>query len=587
MEELRLFKIKNSIKPIDSSATISEKSFRDLIEKNMDAVLGVKYIASEYAVGGNSGEFIDCLGLDENSSPVILKYKKTVAENAISEGLFYLNWLIEHKADFEKLVYGKPGRNDLVKINWTFPKLLCIADDFTKYDKFAVSQISRNIMLIRCRKYDDILLLEVVGQAGANATIANHMIEKRGAGAVPNDKKFAEASPQKPVSYRPARIFKIGYCSIENDKHYILLPNKEKHEIRDIPSNIYLGEGQFVLTDDDERFRWAYPYKYDNADPDSAGSYGMVFYKGAEVFIDKGNKLLEKIKDIPEGIQLIPKQIVLVDAHNSLLRFYKPFKHNADTILKSAKAKGHQMAFVLKKLSNGAILRNIETGEEFFRNMNTGDKDFAEHQVLCLAGDQIINVFVSYKFYTLSSFYNKINFGIVEFKGEGLFFRNLSGELVKLNNAPDNLEKGQTIYVDENNNFTGIIEESVYLFEQYRKKNNSNVPLQNKVNRSDAIEIKKDVLILGNKNYEYSYKLNLLKNGYRAEVIEGYESWAKISACIKDADIVVVVTSHISHDNMWRIKKEVTAIPVIYSEHDGANRILEEIIRTEKQQISG
>jgi len=45
--------------------------------------------------------------------------------------------------------------------------------------------------------------------------------------------------------------------------------------------------------------------------------------------------------------------------------------------------------------------------------------------------------------------------------------------------------------------------------------------------------------------------------------------------------VVVVVTSHISHDNMWRVKKEITDIPVIYSEFDGANRILEKVIAAE------
>jgi len=41
-------------------------------------------------------------------------------------------------------------------------------------------------------------------------------------------------------------------------------------------------------------------------------------------------------------------------------------------------------------------------------------------------------------------------------------------------------------------------------------------------------------------------------------VLEGFETWAKISNVLRDTDVVVVVTSHISHDNMWRVKKEIT-----------------------------
>ena len=91
-------------------------------------------------------------------------------------------------------------------------------------------------------------------------------------------------------------------------------------------------------------------------------------------------------------------------------------------------------------------------------------------------------------------------------------------------------------------------------------------------------------MVLGNKAYENSYKLCLLKFGYRAEVLEGFEPWAKISTELKETDIVVVVTSHVSHDNMWRAKKEIEDIPVIYSEFDGANRILEQVLAIEQGQ---
>ena len=41
--------------------------------------------------------------------------------------------------------------------------------------------------------------------------------------------------------------------------------------------------------------------------------------------------------------------------------------------------------------------------------------------------------------------------------------------------------------------------------------------------------------------------------------------------------MAVVIINHISHDNMWRVKRDINNIPVIYSEYDGVNRILEQI----------
>ena len=54
-------------------------------------------------------------------------------------------------------------------IEWSTPRLLCIAGDFTKYDEHAVQQINRNIELIRYRKYGEELLL--LGLVNATAAI--------------------------------------------------------------------------------------------------------------------------------------------------------------------------------------------------------------------------------------------------------------------------------------------------------------------------------------------------------------------------------------------------------------------------------
>jgi hypothetical protein len=49
------------------------------------------------------------------------------------------------------------------QIEWTGPRLLCIAADFTKHDEHAVRQIPRNIELLRYRRYgNSLFLLEFV-----------------------------------------------------------------------------------------------------------------------------------------------------------------------------------------------------------------------------------------------------------------------------------------------------------------------------------------------------------------------------------------------------------------------------------------
>ena len=42
--------------------------------------------------------------------PVIIEYKRAISENVINQGLFYLDWLNDHQADFRWLVMEKLGK---------------------------------------------------------------------------------------------------------------------------------------------------------------------------------------------------------------------------------------------------------------------------------------------------------------------------------------------------------------------------------------------------------------------------------------------------------------------------------------------
>ena len=140
------------------------------MERHLEAFLGVRFLASEYSTGKTHGGRIDTLGIDENGCPVIIEYKRALNENVINQGLFYLDWLLDHKAEFELRVQKMFGQEAADGIEWSAPRLLCIAGDFTKYDEHAVQQINRNIELIRYKRYgDELLLLELVNAATAAA----------------------------------------------------------------------------------------------------------------------------------------------------------------------------------------------------------------------------------------------------------------------------------------------------------------------------------------------------------------------------------------------------------------------------------
>lgn len=176
MTSLKLFKINSSsAEELHPCPPPKEKSIQSLIEAHMPTLLGIRFLASEYSTGKKHGGRIDTLGLDENNNPVILEYKRHTNENVINQGLYYLDWLLDHKAEFE-LLSMKTLNDQNIEVDWSSPRLLCIASDFTKYDSYAVEQINRNIELIRYKLYDNStqLLLELVNSVQAeNAPITS------------------------------------------------------------------------------------------------------------------------------------------------------------------------------------------------------------------------------------------------------------------------------------------------------------------------------------------------------------------------------------------------------------------------------
>ena len=69
------------------------------------------------------------------------------------------------------LVTKQFGQQVAASIDWTSPRLCCIASDFTKYDEHAVQQMNRNIELIRYRRYgDSLLLFELVNATSREPT---------------------------------------------------------------------------------------------------------------------------------------------------------------------------------------------------------------------------------------------------------------------------------------------------------------------------------------------------------------------------------------------------------------------------------
>ncbi len=172
MSDLKLFRITQGLATeLQSSSVALERSLQQTIERNMEVLFGVRLLASEFSTGIRHGGRMDSLGIDENGSPVIFEYKRAVNENVINQGLFYLDWLMDHRGDFKVLVLDRLGAEGAESIDWRNPRLICVASGFTRYDEYAVQQMNRSIDLVRYRDFGgDLLALDLVHSSKVETT---------------------------------------------------------------------------------------------------------------------------------------------------------------------------------------------------------------------------------------------------------------------------------------------------------------------------------------------------------------------------------------------------------------------------------
>lgn len=164
MADVKLFRVSPKVEELKSSSVELEKKLQTLIEQNMDKLFNVRFLASEYSIPVGR---MDSIGIDENNAPVIFEYKRSKDENVMSQGLFYLAWLMDHKDSFVVLLQGRQSSKKVKKdeIAWDGARVICVANDFTKYDQGAIKQMNANISLYRYRMFGaELLYLERIDE---------------------------------------------------------------------------------------------------------------------------------------------------------------------------------------------------------------------------------------------------------------------------------------------------------------------------------------------------------------------------------------------------------------------------------------
>lgn len=165
----------SKVTQLKKTSFCNEKELQTFVEQNLFELFNIQFVATEFFIGQKYAGRIDTLGLDENGCPVIIEYKWTDSETIINQGLFYLDWLMDHKGDFELAVQKSLGLAR--KVNWDAPRLILIAQSFSKYDSYAVNRIGENIELKVYRLYEENLFY-IDDVTGIDASLEREMSKK-------------------------------------------------------------------------------------------------------------------------------------------------------------------------------------------------------------------------------------------------------------------------------------------------------------------------------------------------------------------------------------------------------------------------
>lgn len=132
----------------------NEKKLQRFFEKNLENILGYKFIDTEFVVGNFR---IDTLAFDEETKSFkIIEYKNVRNYSLVDQGYTYLKMLLERKADFV-LQYNIKNNASLSKedIDWSQSRIIFVSPIYTEYQLNATDFKNIPIDLIKITRYEE------------------------------------------------------------------------------------------------------------------------------------------------------------------------------------------------------------------------------------------------------------------------------------------------------------------------------------------------------------------------------------------------------------------------------------------------
>lgn len=158
----------------------TEKAMQKFCEKNMETLLGLRFVASEFGVA----QFrFDSVAYNATTNAfVIIEYKNDRNFSVVDQGYSYIATLLNHKADFV-LKYNQVFNvsKGLGDFDWTQVRVYFVAPQYTKYQLNSINFSDLPMELWKIKRYEqDIIQFEQIKPTSTGASITGYVTPPHG-----------------------------------------------------------------------------------------------------------------------------------------------------------------------------------------------------------------------------------------------------------------------------------------------------------------------------------------------------------------------------------------------------------------------
>jgi predicted transport protein len=168
---MALYKIGSKLDQIKEKSFRLEKEIQDLIEKNLNVILGLDFVRSEFSLNNFR---IDTLAFDQEANAfVIIEYKRDRNFSVIDQGYAYLSLMLNNKADFI-LEFNESLNKNLKRdnVDWSQSRVLFVSPSFTNYQREAINFKDLPIELWEIKRYEnDTVAFDQIQKTNAQESI--------------------------------------------------------------------------------------------------------------------------------------------------------------------------------------------------------------------------------------------------------------------------------------------------------------------------------------------------------------------------------------------------------------------------------